>query len=1599
MAEEKIDGLRADLTLDIEPYRKELVTATKYAKVFASTWEKSTNQAQGAVNNFAQSLQGMTSTMSALRTSASSSVSGLSQEFTKLAETLGQPKRALMDLRDDLKKIQVKQLVEPISQDVLASIQNLTATVNQAAEGMDKGKTSMLKSQTAIRRSLTNTVESYRNFADETQNSATMVSNSMQLMVSAQKEAKSAIQSAHTSIRRSLKATDEAFMRLGTHSVTSMNMLWDALSTTKDVMNQFNIDGIAPAIAKQVYRANLDLDKLRSKMGEASTSAKDFAGNLEEGLQQAREGFKATSDAAGNMSNDIRMALQKAHGANDGMAGKVNEEARALKELAQKIRQEAMQPVEDDFTFDTPGNTIPSMQQTPSKVIQMDTSQVDEATVALERLVAVTSTATEEEERLETAARKTAASEQQKAKAAVQAAAGVKRTIEETKKAAQENEKATSSFQKVKQAMHAAWTNAGDGISQYISKVQRATEKMNELSQQSQKSGKDVMNVFKGIVLAQGFYRSINALQGSVGSMWDMANAVETTSASMNILIKDMEKASQLSDYLQDFAAASEFTYDTASKATRQLLAYGFQLENAGYLMNVIGDAASAMGDPEAFNSVVKALGQMQTKGKVATQEILQLTEAGIPAYQILQEELGLTQKQLGNLGREGISATTAIEALLVGMEKRFKGSMNAMSQTVPGLWNNFKESVAAIGAVWMQPLHDSVKKALQGATTMLGQWVETTRNLGLGGLFETLVPDPMIQEGIRQLIANMAGLAQSAVALYQAFAPAAQQFSIYGMELMNTVLPALQGVLGTLTYLTETLFQNEYAVKVVASALMGLMVYKTVAGVMNIATTAAKGFAAGLAVVKGVASGGLAVGPMIASVSAIIASFSALFGVLNKANASLGKAMGNNPSKYLQPQLKKSQTAATDFNKTLSQTSDKTQGIADDFDKMAGSAKKARDAVASFDEVFELPDEDTGGGGGGGGGFDAPEIDIPEFDYDAMFPDPSALMKAAEAFQENYERAVKRSFDPKGPMETAFGNVIQAFKEIGETLSGVFLGIGASLTKTVVEIVKAIGKTIEAIFKGDFKSIEKIWDEAGANIKVSWAKTGSNIAAETAKAMKIIKNSTRSDLDVIMAIYDKALKELPNMTDTNMKDVAKNFMKHWHQLDEESLTVLRGTSDSMAVLFEGINKNMTKDEAQKRFVENLKTMKNSGMTEMNALTKDVSKAMSTISNNTRSEGDRLQDIVEQVFGTIKTVATADSDYIATNVIYDMEQMGVNSVEALQLMGGDFGRIFEGIAADADLNSADTKQKVIDNIDKMRRDGTWNMETMEANIANIFLQMGMDADERVRQLASYVDNGTLDAAKFAGANADMIRENIDQALSLVPGESKANIDKMRDKMIDGLVATGVLTKAQATDMRRKMKGELDPLPGDVTAILNGIKSSVRNNSWSAGQAWANAGWADGDNYKRNVLGQLEFAMSEVDRARKSLNDYINTKNSINFQQRPNMSGISVRTSNERGGLITRETLSRLGEHDRPEAVLPLTNRQAMTEVGSAIASHMAGSLAELVAPLINTTPGTSGGSDLRPVYVGTLIADDQGLRELQRKLDIIEVQENGRRGW
>lgn len=174
------------------------------------------------------------------------------------------------------------------------------------------------------------------------------------------------------------------------------------------------------------------------------------------------------------------------------------------------------------------------------------------------------------------------------------------------------------------------------------------------------------------------------------------ASAAETTEISFTTMLGSAEAATEMMGTLADFAAHTPFELSGLQTATRQLLAYGFTADEVVPMLTAVGDATAALGTGQyGIEAVTRALGQMQTRGKVSSEEMLQLTEQGIPAWEYLAEAIGTdTAGAMEKVSEGAVDAATGIKAVTEGMERDFGGMMDAQSKTIAGLMSNLSDAI-----------------------------------------------------------------------------------------------------------------------------------------------------------------------------------------------------------------------------------------------------------------------------------------------------------------------------------------------------------------------------------------------------------------------------------------------------------------------------------------------------------------------------------------------------------------------------------------------------------------------------------------------------------------------------------------------------------------------------------------------------------------------------------------------------------------------------------------------------------------------------------------------------------------------------------------
>lgn len=165
----------------------------------------------------------------------------------------------------------------------------------------------------------------------------------------------------------------------------------------------------------------------------------------------------------------------------------------------------------------------------------------------------------------------------------------------------------------------------------------------------------------------------------------------ESNEAAFSTLLGSMEAAKEMTEDLRSVSSQSPLRLTSYQEAAKLLLGMEVPAKRVVPLLDAVNKAVVGIGgNEEQMQRVVMSLGQMQAKGKASAEELMQLAEAGLPVNKILQQELGLTAEQVGNIGNEGVKSSEAIEAIADGWTKKFGPAYkNAMDS------GNFQSALA----------------------------------------------------------------------------------------------------------------------------------------------------------------------------------------------------------------------------------------------------------------------------------------------------------------------------------------------------------------------------------------------------------------------------------------------------------------------------------------------------------------------------------------------------------------------------------------------------------------------------------------------------------------------------------------------------------------------------------------------------------------------------------------------------------------------------------------------------------------------------------------------------------------------------------------
>lgn len=433
---------------------------------------------------------------------------------------------------------------------------------------------------------------------------------------------------------------------------------------------------------------------------------------------------------------------------------------------------------------------------------------------------------------------------------------------------------ATSSTQNASMAMRSLQAAVQDSTGS-IKEASAAMRDLQDAMQSSSKSTKGTEETVSGLESALGTLKGVAAGAFAVGSITAFGKAALEASANAEVLRKGLtfqlgaDQADLLISKMKEIGETSAYDGSALIPMARLWVNVGDNAETAISKMNKIVDAGSAYGlTQEQIQNCTLALTQMAGAGKIDAGNMNQLTNDGIPAWQLLSDAMGMPVEQLRDMASKGDLTADSLNALWDGLVAKTQGASAEMQGTLMSHFTNLEESaqnsLAGIG--------DIISKAfdVSGILETAGEYVD------------------QFKEHIASINEAIAAGGDPATAIINEISAVSPAIG----AVVNTALAGFNAIKAVISENIILIKNIAIGVTAAVAAYMGIMkavtVFTAVKNAITVATVAMRLFGVAMTAVNAVS----ALNPVVLAIAAIIALIALLVANWDTVKAAAVSAM-----------------------------------------------------------------------------------------------------------------------------------------------------------------------------------------------------------------------------------------------------------------------------------------------------------------------------------------------------------------------------------------------------------------------------------------------------------------------------------------------------------------------------------------------------------------------------------------------------------------------------------------------------------------------------------------------------------------------------------
>ncbi len=281
---------------------------------------------------------------------------------------------------------------------------------------------------------------------------------------------------------------------------------------------------------------------------------------------------------------------------------------------------------------------------------------------------------------------------------------GANQKLREVQNQATATQRATESLSKTNDILAASFTKSGkqiqtaaNGMRYFVDATGRARKENGQFVTTAEAAAaglKKQEQAANGLSNAVGGLVKAFIAAQAIKFVFGQAAEIQTQTRSLEVLTGSASKATQIVKELQDLGAVTPFTSSELIDAAKRLQAFGVETNKVVDTTRRLADVSGATG--AELQGLVTAYGQVQAKGRLQGEELLQFQERGVALQKVLKDEYKLSGEEFQDALEKGRISAQAVEAAIIKLTDaggKYANGAIAQSDTLNGKLSTLQDS------------------------------------------------------------------------------------------------------------------------------------------------------------------------------------------------------------------------------------------------------------------------------------------------------------------------------------------------------------------------------------------------------------------------------------------------------------------------------------------------------------------------------------------------------------------------------------------------------------------------------------------------------------------------------------------------------------------------------------------------------------------------------------------------------------------------------------------------------------------------------------------------------------------------------------------